>query len=67
MKIKTGVVGLGHISRAHVENLVEFDDVELVAFCDIHEERLKVSAEQYGVKNTYTQLDSMLDNHPFDF
>ena len=66
MKIKTGVVGLGHISRAHVENLAEFDDVELVAFCDIHEKRLKVSAEQYGVKNTYTQLDSMLDNHPFD-
>lgn len=47
-KIRVGVIGCGGISGSHLPNLEKFEDVELVAFCDIVVERAQKKADQYG-------------------
>jgi myo-inositol 2-dehydrogenase/D-chiro-inositol 1-dehydrogenase len=47
-KIRVGIIGCGGISGAHLPNLARFDDVELVAFCDIIVERAQKKADQHG-------------------
>lgn len=50
MSVKTGFVGCGGIANAHMKNLVQMDNAEMVAFCDIVEERAKAAADEYGGK-----------------
>ena len=40
-KIKIAVVGVGSISRCHIESYIKNEKVELYAFCDINEKPLK--------------------------
>ena len=39
--IKIAVVGVGSISRAHIESYRATPETELYAFCDINETRLR--------------------------
>jgi predicted dehydrogenase len=59
-KIKIGVIGTGSISNEHIQAYLKNPDVELYAFCDINEERVKTMAEKYGVTRTFTDLNEML-------
>lgn len=59
-KIKVGIIGVGGISAAHIKAYQANPRVELYAFCDIREDRLKEMAEQYGVTRTFTDKDEML-------
>lgn len=48
-KIKVAIIGCGGIGNGkHLESLKKNENVEVVAFCDIIEERAKKSAEKYG-------------------
>lgn len=48
-KIKVGIIGCGFIANGkHLPSLAKFDDVEVVAFCDIIIERAQASAKNYG-------------------
>ncbi len=47
-KVRVGIIGCGGISGSHLPNLEKFDDVELVAFCDVIVERAQKKADQYG-------------------
>ncbi len=47
-KVRVGVIGCGGISGSHLPNLDRFEDVELVAFCDVVVERAQKKADQYG-------------------
>ena len=50
-KLKLAVIGAGGIARvAHLPAYKNMDNVELVAICDIIEERAKEKAEEYNVK-----------------
>ena len=40
-KIKVGVIGVGSIAEMHIAGYKADPRVELAAFCDINEERLK--------------------------
>ena len=40
-KIKIGIIGVGSISEAHLLGYSNIPDVEIYAFCDINEKRLK--------------------------
>ena len=66
MNTRTGVVGVGHMAESHLPNLARFSDVDLVALCDISEERLQRAAQQYGVSRTYKDLSQMLDSEQLD-
>ncbi|SET04598.1 Gfo/Idh/MocA family protein [Anaerobranca gottschalkii] len=47
-KIKFAIIGCGRISYKHIEALVNnYEEAELVATCDIVEEKAKKSAEEY--------------------
>ena len=49
-KIKTGIVGLGHIGKIHARILSESTDAEFAAVYDRNAEAARQVAEQYGVR-----------------
>ncbi|MBQ8340674.1 MAG: Gfo/Idh/MocA family oxidoreductase [Clostridia bacterium] len=59
-KIKIAVVGVGSISGMHIKSYLADERVELYAFCDINEERLKYMGEKYGITRLYTDEAEML-------
>ncbi len=59
-KIKVGIIGVGNIAECHINGYLHNPDVELYAFCDINEERLKAKGEKYGITRLFTDKDEML-------
>ena len=60
--LKVGVVGVGGISGAHIPAWEEIKEVELVALCDIRQERL----DQYPKKRHYNDFKEMLEKEELD-
>lgn len=57
-KVKVGIIGCGGIANGkHMPSLAKLDNVEMVAFCDIVEERAKKAAEKYGTKDAKVYKD----------
>jgi predicted dehydrogenase len=48
MSVKIGFVGCGGIANAHMKNLAQMENAELVAFCDIVGEKAQAAADEYG-------------------
>ena len=65
-KVKVGIIGCGGIGSWHFSHLVEFKDVELVAFCDLIIERAENFKKNAGGGKTYTCFKQMLDENEFD-
>ena len=63
-KVKVAVIGVGMISESHIGAYLKNPNVELYAFCDIREERLKQMGERYGITRLYTDKDVMLRELP---
>ncbi len=62
-KVKIGIIGCGGIANGkHMPALSKLANVELVAFCDLVEERAKQAAAEYGVEGArvYTDYKKML-------
>ncbi|MEG2597272.1 MAG: Gfo/Idh/MocA family oxidoreductase, partial [Oscillospiraceae bacterium] len=53
-KVKVGIIGCGGIANGKhlpaLKHLVEQDIIELVAFCDIIEERAVKAAKEFGAE-----------------
>ncbi len=62
-KAKVGVIGYGFMGQNHVKKLIQRDDCEVVAVCDIDPEVLKDIPE--GLE-TYDSLDLMLEKADID-
>ena len=60
--LKVGVVGVGGISGAHIPAWEEIKEVELVALCDIRQERL----DKYPSKRHYNDFKEMLEKEELD-
>ncbi len=52
-KLRMGVVGTG-MGRAHMNGYKSHPHTELVAICDLDEERLAATAEEMGVRDIYS-------------
>ena len=63
-KLKIAVIGVGGISVSHINAYLGNPDVELYAFCDINEKRLKEKGAKYGITRLYTDEDEMLKALP---
>ena len=63
-KIKIAVIGVGSISECHIDGYLNSPDVELYAFCDINEERLKAKGKKYGITRLYTDEAKMFEENP---
>jgi len=64
--IRAGIVGSGGRSGAHANAYKEFGNVEIVAFCDIIEERASARAKEFGAKATYTDYRDLADSKSVD-
>ena len=68
-KIKIGIIGCGGIANGkHMPSLAKLDDVEMVAFCDIVEERAVKAKEDYGTADAkvYTDYKELLKDKTID-
>ncbi len=59
-KIKIGLIGAGNIANTHLTSYAKLDDVEIYAICDINPERLKKTADKFGIERRYASADEML-------
>ncbi|MGA2681792.1 MAG: Gfo/Idh/MocA family oxidoreductase [Candidatus Bathyarchaeia archaeon] len=60
-KIGVAVIGTGFWGKNHARIYKELPSTELIAICDVDQERAKAIADQYGVK-AYTNSSRMLKN-----
>lgn len=69
-KLKVGLIGLGGICRiAHMPGYKDFDNVEIVAICDILPEKIESFKEQFSIENVaeFTDYKELLDSCDLDF
>jgi predicted dehydrogenase len=66
---KVGIIGCGGIANGkHLPALTHLKEVEIVAFCDLVEERALKAKQEYGTKGAtvYTDYQQMLANEVLD-
>lgn len=69
MKTRVGIIGCGNIANGkHMPTLAKIPDVEMVAFCDLIEERAQEAAKKYGTPTAavYTDYREMLKRDDID-
>ena len=64
--IKLAIVGTGGMANAHAAAFKNIKDVEIVAVCDVIEERVLNFAKEYNIDKTFTSFDEMLDKCELD-
>jgi predicted dehydrogenase len=64
--IKLGIVGTGGMANAHAMAFKNINDVEIVAVCDVIEDRVRNFAKEYNINQTFTSFDEMLENSELD-
>ena len=68
-KIRIGIIGCGGISNGkHMPALSTLEDVEMVAFCDLIEERAVKAAKKFGTPDAkvYTDYKELLKDETID-
>ena len=65
-KLKIGIIGVGNIAESHIGGYKANPNVEITAFCDINEERLKVKGAKHGVTHLYTSVEEMVKTEQLD-
>ena len=59
-KLRVGIIGVGNIAEQHIQAYKANHRVELYAFCDINEQRVKQKGAKHGVTRLFTNKDDML-------
>lgn len=66
-KVRVGFIGAGSLAnRVHYPSLSEMADVEIMALCDLIEERLQATGDRYDIPRRYTDYRRMLDEVNLD-
>src|SRR3712207_6812509 len=58
---RAAVIGVGGMGACHLSSLRAMPEVELVAACDLDEERLARRAEEFGVPGRYRDYREMFE------
>ena len=64
-KVKVGCVGTGGMANSHLSKLATLENAEIVALCDISEERVSSAVATYGGV-TYTNAKKMINETDLD-
>lgn len=64
--LKIGVIGVGSISEYHIKPYMKNPEAEVVALCDLNEERLKKKGKEFGAAHLYTDYRELLKNDEID-
>ena len=66
-KVKLAVIGCGGMANnMHLPSIVEIENAELVAVCDLIPEKAKAAAEKFGAPKWYTSHPEMLASEEID-
>ena len=68
-KVRVGIIGCGGIANGkHMPSLKQVKECEMVAFCDIIEDKAKAAAEKYGIEGAkvYTDYKELLEDKSID-
>lgn len=66
-KVRVGIYGTGRFAnRTHIPNLQKLDQVNVVAVCDVNEEALAETANQFGIPQRYVDAYEMLEKANLD-
>ncbi|MBO9606258.1 MAG: Gfo/Idh/MocA family oxidoreductase [Paenibacillaceae bacterium] len=65
-KIRIAVIGAGSISDMHLRSYQNNGEAELVAICDLNEERARAKADKYGIGRVYTDYKELLASADID-
>jgi len=63
--VRLGFVGTGGIANHHLGRLAEMEGVQIVALCDVVEDRVRESTAKWGGK-PYTDYRTMIETEPLD-
>jgi predicted dehydrogenase len=66
MTLKVAIVGVGNIGNIHGRVYQQHPDTEIVAVCDIIEEKADRAAEKYGCQGFYSVQEMLASNLQFD-
>ena len=64
--IKVGIIGSGERSIEHAKAYKALDNVEIVAFCDVIEERAVMRAKEFGAKLVYADYRALIKDKVVD-
>jgi predicted dehydrogenase len=64
--IRIAIAGCGSVSRHYLNDLQTSQHAQVVAVCDMFEERARERAEEFGVPRVFTDVDEMLSQCEFD-
>lgn len=59
-RVRVGVIGTGGISQLHLDAYAANPDVDIVALCDINEDRVRQCGMKYSVHNVFTDYNEIL-------
>ena len=67
-KIKLGIIGFGNIGMVHTDNIIngKCESVELVAICDIKDEKLAMAREKSADILLFKDAEEMMDSGKID-
>ena len=65
-KLQVALIGCGGRGRGHTRVLNEFDDVELVAVCDLVEAARTAAGDEFSIAGRYVNVEEMLDAESLD-
>jgi len=61
-KVKVALIGAGSMANSvHYPSLASFDDVRIVALCDVDRQRLRKTARRFSIPRTFVDYRRMLD------
>lgn len=61
-KVRLALIGAGGMANSvHYPSLAEMQDVEMVALCDIAEDKLNATADKFGIEKRYADYKKMID------
>lgn len=67
MTLKGGLIGAGYFSYNHLNGWREVDGAEIVAVCDLDENKAQQAASKFGIESVYTDARHMMQVAGLDF
>jgi predicted dehydrogenase len=66
-KVNVAVIGAGGIANSvHLPSLVQIEDANLVAICDLRIEKAQAAAQKFGIPSVYSSMYEMLEKEDLD-
>ena len=65
-KVRIGIIGCGTIGTVHAKSYQKVANSEIVAMCDLLEDRLQEKAKEFGVAKTYTDYRELVKDPEID-